>query len=224
MKTRLAVLSAAVLLVIAAGILMNNRRLNVERGDVSISADMRPDDSVVVLRPEQDGVSENKNLIFRGWETALQGEPARDVSHSANALYQDVSGLENVFAIPSVYAKAGETFEVPLSLCGQVSLCAFDLRIYYDASLLRYAGCDEADENLLVNCDAKNGLLYVNFLRTVNVEDEVGLCRLAFQVLTSERHESALHLETVEAVAVDMAGDVTRRDACSVDSILYLNV
>ena len=146
------------------------------------------------------------------------------VSNAPNALYQDASDKENVFALPSAHVNAGETFELPLRLCGKVSLCAFDLRIHYDANLLRYAGCDEADEDILVNCDAKNGVLYVNFLRTVNITSEVALCNLAFQVLTSEPHESALSLEMVETVAIDAAGNIVHCDSFSVDSSLYLNM
>ena len=164
-------------------------------------------------------------LLAEMWRLPKNTDVGNDsVSGAQDMMDEDIYGRENVFTLPSVCAKAGETFVLPLRLCGKVSLCAFDLRIYYDTNLLRYAGCNGDDEDLLVNCDAKSGTVYVNFLRTANINSGLDICDLFFQVLTSERHESTLALEVVEAVAVDAVGDIVRCDSLSVDSILYLNM
>ncbi len=168
-----------------------------------------------VYLPTQE--TEDENLIFKEWvtEETESGEPS--------AKYQNVTEVENAVAIPSVYGKAGETVEAAVKLCGQVELCAFDLRVTYDPSLLKYVQHSNADDDLIVNCDEESGTVMMNFLRTVNVEEVLKVCDLQFEVLTDLTCETPLDVEVVEAISLDENGNITFCNFSIVDAKVHLN-
>lgn len=138
------------------------------------------------------------------------------------AKYQDVSKQNNTIAIPSVYGKAGETATASLMVCGKVNLCALDLRIQYDTEKLRYLE-QETDDDLVINCDPAQGVLYINLVRIVNITENETLCDLAFDVLTGEPSDSPLRVSVLEVVALDEAGEIEFCPFTVVDGTLHLN-
>ena len=168
-----------------------------------------------VYLPSQE--TEDENLVFEEWVT---GETENG---ETSAKYQDVTEVENAVAIPSVYGKAGETVTAAVKLCGQVELCAFDLRVTYEPTLLKYVEYQNADDDLIVNCDEENGIVMMNFLRTVNLEEALKVCDLQFEVLTDLTCDTPLEVEVVEAISLDENREITFCNFSIVDAKVHLN-
>lgn len=156
-----------------------------------------------------------EDYIFQGY---VEGEGEETLSK-----FQDLSGVENALALLSFYGNGGETVATSLQICGEVELCAFDIKISYDTSRLKYAGCENADDDLLVNCSEEKGQIMINFVRIVNLGENFKFCDLLFEVITSETCESPITIEVVEAVSLDAEGAIVFRSVPAVNATAYLN-
>lgn len=171
-----------------------------------------------VYLPQQE--TDNDNLIFDSWVTEREDGTQTE---EPSGKYQDVTNVENAIAIPSVYGKAGETITASVKLCGQLSLCAFDLRVTYDTDLLKFVDYKDANDDLLVHCDEETGTVRMNFLRTVNLQDALRVCDLQFEVLTELNCETSLEVEVVEAISLDEDGEIIFCNFSIVDASVHLN-
>lgn len=168
-----------------------------------------------IYLPSADLSEADEDYVFQGFISSEEGEKLGS--------FLDVSDSKNVITLDSFHGSGGEQVSVPLRACGQVELCAVDLEISYDTERLRYVGFENADDDLLVNCDEERGSIMVNFVRIVNIEDNFKFCDLLFEVITTLECESTLAVEVVEAVCVDDAGSIVFPSAASVDGIALLN-
>ena len=174
-------------------------------------------DSTFVYIPKEHAAPEPlDSYVFQRWTT--DGENGTVVGQ-----YQDVSDLDNVIAFDSVYAAKGETIAAALKICGNVELCAFDLKISFDKNRLKYLGFENADDDLMVYCNEDNGTIMINFVRIVNLEEGFKFCDLLFEIISSEVCDSVLHITVKEAVAVDAAGEIHFRDVSTVHGTVHLN-
>lgn len=180
-----------------------------------------PDEVPPVYVDRSDRAEERADLVFSGWVTP-EGDSAQPEA-DANARYRDVSELDNVLAIPSEYAQKDELVSLPLRLCGQVELCAFDVKLTYDKNRLEYLGCEDADDDLMVHAKTDEGVVRINYLYPRNLQEEKDLCRLQFRVTTKEQGQSLIHMEVVEAVRLGGDDDVVICAATPVHSTVWLN-
>lgn len=191
------------------------------QSDALPGADAQPDstepapDPGYICLPVDDLDQAHEDYVLRGYAKGENGQTL--------GCFLDVSDRENVIALDAFRADGGETVRVPLRLCGQVELCAVDLKISYDTERLKYVGCENDDDDLLVNCDADKGVILVNFVRIVNLEENFKFCDLLFEVVTTLECESVLTVEIEEAVCLDAAGDIVFPDAAAADGIACLN-
>lgn len=183
-----------------------------DTSDTSVSKD----ESQLVYLP--DAEDDSDNLIFRG----MNKDDTTDQTEEM-AVYQDVSDKENAVAIPASYSEAGQEFTAHLRLCGKVELCALDMRVRYDTTRLKYQRSESDMDDLLINCDQKNGVIYINFARISNLTDRTDICGLTFMPLSGTRLDSPLSLEIVEAVSVNERGEIAFCPTYSVDGIAFLN-
>lgn len=100
-------------------------------------------------------------------------------------IYEDILGKENVFAVDSTYGKSGGTAIVPIRLCGDVCLSAFDLMISYDADVLELVSVTE-DGAVLYN-DEVPGKIRLNYVSTDNTVADVDICFLEFSIKNPQR-------------------------------------
>ena len=180
-----------------------------------------PDEVPPVYVDRSDRAEERADLVFSGWVTP-EGDSAQPET-DANARYRDVSELDNVLAIPSEYAQKDELVSLPLRLCGQVELCAFDVKLTYDKNRLEYLGCEDVDDDLMVHAKTDEGVVRINYLYPRNLQEEKDLCRLQFRVTSKEQGQSLLHMEVLEAVRLGSDGDVVICTATPVHSTVWLN-
>lgn len=170
---------------------------------------------VYVYLPEQE--SEDKNLVFRQWipDSGTDGE--------SGGKFQDVTNVNNAVTIPSIYGEAGEEISAEVRLCGQVCLGGFDLKITYDPTLIEFVSFEQADQDLIYNCDKETGTIRMNYLQTVNVEDALTVCQIKFNVISTLSSETPLDVEMVEAISYGENGEILFCNYSLVDAKVYLN-
>lgn len=160
--------------------------------------------------------------------TLPAGEDSADLvfyrpAEDGQAVYEDVSGLPNALAVPSVCGNLGDTVTTQVRLCGQSGLCAYDLQITYDKNRLKFAGTENEDDDLIVHCDEESGVIRMNFLRVANLKKSFVFCDLLFEVITAEICDVPLDVQVVEAVALDDSGEIVFCDYTVVDGMAWLN-
>lgn len=167
-----------------------------------------------VYLPADSLAEAHEDYVLRGYVSGEDGQTL--------GCLLDVSDMENVITLDAFRAVGGERVRVPLRVCGEVELCAVDLKITYDADRLEFVGYENADDDLIVNCKEK-GKISVNFVRIVNLEDNFTFCDLLFDVITTLECESILTVEIVEAVCLDGADSIVFPDSTAADGIACLN-
>lgn len=166
---------------------------------------------VYVSLPQEE--TDDLDLVFTQW----------DKEGDSRAKFQDVSQVKNTVAIPSKYGKAGETLTAEVRLCGQVELSGFDLTVTYDKELLKFVAFENADEDLVFHCDEETGTIRMNYLRMTNLEEDLKVCDLQFEILSTLSCETVLDVEMVEAISFDENGEILFCNYSLVDAKVYLN-
>ena len=145
-----------------------------------------------------------QGYIFDGWNT--------DISSVTNdmvvfPLREKVSNEKTVIAISDGYAVLGDCISLPISLCGKVDVCCFEVRITYDKALLSFEKSINEDACAMVNCDSENGVVYFNYVSTQNTTGQVDLCDVVFRVIGSNASHAELTIKVDVAVKVTDADD-----------------
>lgn len=191
---------------------------------------------------EDEETDPDPNHVFTGW---VSGESVSETAETAEgptegtqqisqevppekteeqaAQYQDVSQVDNAFAIPALYGWAGETVTATVQLCGQVELCAADMTVQYDKRYLKWAGTAEEDDDVIVHCDEETGTIYINLLRMRNAQEVLPLCQLQFTVLTTEPITTVLDAQVKEAVSLGAESAIDFCPYSIIDGTVYLN-
>lgn len=138
------------------------------------------------------------------------------------ACYIDVSEVRNVIGIPTVYCTGDNPFKLSLMVAGKVDLCAFDIVIRYNTDLVTFVQTVDEDEDLLVNVDAMNGLIYMNFLRIKNLDKATALCELEFLPVIATNDVGDFSITMKEAVTIDASEEARKCDASVVDGHVIL--
>jgi len=162
---------------------------------------------------------ERDGYLFSGWDKSVseifQRESVSAVDNGktvvgnsnqtikVNPIYTDISDKTNVIATPAVYADKSQAFTVPLYVGGNVELCGIDLRVHYDTSVFQFVRFEENDN---VVCNAKDGVLLLNYISTENVKKGFKLCDLVFQSENKKVTDADVTVEIAEIVAIDGNG------------------
>ena len=115
--------------------------------------------------------------VFQSWDTEFSSVTKNLEVHP---ICEDVKGKTNIFAIEGAYGKSGGTVIVPIRLCGDVCVSAFDLTISYDSDALELVSVTE-DGAVLYNDEAP-GKIRLNYVSTDNTVADVDICSLEFSV------------------------------------------
>lgn len=140
-----------------------------------------------------------QGYIFSHWD--------KDFSYvtedmSIHAICNEVSGQENVLALSGGTVKAGGEVVIPLQLCGNVNLCAFNIRIDYDGEILKFVEFRNKDGAVDANCTEDTGEIYLNFASMENTQGDVYLVELVFNAI-GEQGNTSVAVNVVELIAYD---------------------
>ena len=115
--------------------------------------------------------------VFTSWDADISSVTKNLEVHP---ICEDVKVKSNVFAIEGAYGKSGGTVIVPIRLCGEVCVSAFDMTISYDSNALDLIFVSE-DGAVLYN-DEMPGKIKLNYVSTDNTLADVDICFLEFSV------------------------------------------
>lgn len=115
--------------------------------------------------------------VFQSWDTDISSV-TKDLK--VYPICEDVKEKMNIFAIEGAYGKSGGTVIVPIRLCGDVCVSAFDLTISYDSNALELVSVTE-DGAVLFNSEVP-GKIRLNYVSTDNTVADVDICFLKFSV------------------------------------------
>ncbi len=115
--------------------------------------------------------------VFQSWDTDISSVTK---NLEVRPICEDVKEKQNIFAIEGAYGKSGGTVIVPIRLCGEVCVSAFDMTISYDSNALDLISVSE-DGAVLYN-DEMPGKIKLNYVSTDNTLADVDICFLEFSV------------------------------------------
>ncbi len=145
-----------------------------------------------------------QGYVFGGWDADLTAV-TKDITvlPKRNAIANE----GNVIAISDGYGVTGDTVTLPLSLCGKVDICCFELKITYDNSALQFVGFSAEDADITANCDAENGIIYLNYISTNNTTGQVDLCDVSFKLIGNTTKQIPLNIAVELSVRVNDSDD-----------------
>ena len=115
--------------------------------------------------------------VFQSWDTDISSVTK---NLEVRPICEDVKEKQNIFAIEGAYGKSGGTVIVPIRLCSEVCVSAFDMTISYDSNALDLISVSE-DGAVLYN-DEMPGKIKLNYVSTDNTLADVDICFLEFSI------------------------------------------
>ena len=145
-----------------------------------------------------------QGYVFDGWDYDL-ASVTKDIT--VTPLREKISNEKNVLSVPNGYGVTGDIVTLPLSLCGNVDICCFEAKLTYDKDNLQFVEISNEDEDVTVNCDAKNNVIYLNYLSTNNTTGQIDLCDVSFKLIGKNTKQILV------GVTVDLAAKYTITEA-----------
>lgn len=145
-----------------------------------------------------------QGFVFDGWDADLSSV-TKDMT--VLPLREGIADERNVISISNGYGVTGDTVTLPLSLCGNVDICCFELKITYDKSALQFVEFSNEDAGITANCDVENGIIYLNYISTDNTTGQVDLCDVSFKLIGNTTKQIPLNIDVELAVRVDDSDD-----------------
>lgn len=187
-----------------------------------------------VLVPDNPQMPEG--LIFTGWSfsdtepSAVSGSSAVETtgkSDAAKTVYaQAVATHVPVFdtglALSGGYGTKGNRVTLPLQLCGEVNVCAFEAEIQYDASQLKFVEFQNEDPGIVINVIEEEGRILLNYLDSANTVGDVALVDVVFEIIGSEPSVSPLEVAVSNATRFDDNGEMEDVDISVISGVVTI--
>lgn len=138
--------------------------------------------------------------VFSHWSSDLSDVEGDMV---VTAVANEIPADRNVIALAGGYCRKGESVELPLTLCGQVSICAIDMVITYNPDELEYIEALYTDDEALINCNPDKGEIYLNLLSANNIRGDVDLCKLVFKGIAATAGQSTVDITVKQTVQIN---------------------
>ena len=145
-----------------------------------------------------------QGFVFNGWNADLSSVTKDMV---VLPLREEIESERNVISISNGYGVTGDTVSLPLSLCGKVDICCFELKITYDKSMLQFIGFSNEDAGITANCDVENGVIYLDYISTNNTTGQVDLCDVSFKLIGNTTKQIPLNIAVELSVKVNDSDD-----------------
>ena len=166
-----------------------------------------PDERVLLITEVSRGAAalppENPNVpqgcIFSHWDKSFTSVTEDLV---VRAVCHEIGNRENVIALSGGYVYTGDEIRIPVQLCGDVNLCAFDIRIHYDSRVLDFVEFRNKDGAVDANCSEQTGEIFFNYASAENTNGEVYLADLVFRAAGTPG-ETTVDVQIVELIAYD---------------------
>ena len=103
---------------------------------------------------------------------------------AVKAVYSDE---KNVFVVESVSGSVGNTVTVLISIDGKVKTCGFDINVMYDSNLQLVSCDDDMDLDIVVNTDAFENGMKLNFSSASDKTKQRDIIELTFQIKNTSK-------------------------------------
>lgn len=141
--------------------------------------------------------------IFSGWDADFRNI---DTTKIINAIWTKTADESNYFTLPVKYTLNENVIDMPITLCGKVDLCAFDIEIQYDKNSLEFIEITEEDDDIVSNHIADSGIIKLNFMNSKNITGEIDICNMQFKALNNNP-SSEIKIIVKEVVKLDENGE-----------------
>ena len=155
--------------------------------------------------------------IFLNWAPVSN---TADENLEMRPIYQSVSGISNVFAMPGAYGTSEDVVCLPLRLCGDVLVCGFDLTVEYNPKALSLLSVFDEDDAVLCN-DGTPGLVRINYVSIDNTTADVDICTFKFRIL-ADSGETPVTLAVKSVFAWDEAEELYIPDYQTMDGCIFV--
>ena len=150
------------------------------------------------------GESGYDHLVFTGWNAPIKAV-TEDVTYEA--IYEDISGKENVFVLDTVYTTQ-DSAELMLTLRGNVKLSVADLEIHYDPTVVRVDDILKADSSVQYNILPEKGRIKISVLLSENLESAMDCFQLKLSFVDPEASVAQLDITVEDAAYQVTAGNL----------------
>lgn len=141
--------------------------------------------------------------IFSGWDADLRNI---NMTNIICAIWTQTDDKSNYFTLPVKYTFNENVIDMPITLCGDVDLCAFDIEIQYDKNSLEFIEITEEDDDIVSNHIADSGIIKLNFMNSKNITGEIDICNMQFKALNNNP-SSEIKIIVKEVVKLDDNGE-----------------
>ena len=191
-------------LVMAVAVLLVLSSCTADRNETTEQMASRPSDIAIVADAEKEESSiENTALSDHlaksaAADKASDAESGFDTEYVSPAKQGGTYQEENAVVFSSLSGAFGDTVQTELTINGKVNVCAADISFVYDKSKLKLVAYEDTLADLVVNTNASDGRIRLNFVRVHNITKPFVIARFSFEVITEEACESTVEVEVNE--------------------------
>lgn len=158
--------------------------------------------------------------IFTGWSFSNTPPASSSVGSSEPAPLGEKSAVyawaqathapvfDTGVALSGGYGTKGNRVTLPLQLCGEVNICAFEAQITYDPSQLKFVKFANRDPGVIINAIEEDGVVILNYLDSTNTTGDVALVDLVFQISGKEQTETPLEVTVTNGTRLTDDGEM----------------
>ena len=160
--------------------------------------------------------------IFTGWsfsnaapadgEGSAEPEPSGDLDTKstvyARAEAVHVPVFDTGVALSGGYGTKGNRVTLPLQLCGEVNICAFEAEIHYDPAQLKFVEFQNEDPGIVINVIEEEGLVILNYLDSANTTGDVAMADLVFEIIGTDQTVTPLEVTVTNGTRLTEDGEM----------------
>ncbi len=160
--------------------------------------------------------------IFTGWsfsntapadgEGSAEPETSGDLDTKstvyARAEAVHVPVFDTGVALSGGYGTKGNRVTLPLQLCGEVNICAFEAEIHYDPAQLKFVEFQNEDPGIVINVIEEEGVVILNYLDSANTTGDVAMADLVFEISGTEQTVTPLEVTVTNGTRLTDEGEM----------------
>lgn len=174
--------------------------------------------------------------IFTGWsfsnaapddgagssELVPSGKPDTKNTVYARAEAVHVPVFDTGLALAGGYGTKKDHVTLPLKLCGEVNICAFEAEIHYDPGQLKFVEFANTDPGVVINVIEEEGCLLLNYLDSENTLGDVDLVDLVFEIIGESDTDTPVEITVENGTRLNDAGEMEDVDVLLISSMVTI--
>lgn len=167
--------------------------------------------------PSKSPTSSGK--VFVGWDKDISAVTDNLV---CNPVWKDTTDKNNLFTLSSCYAKKGDEIVIPVKLCGNVNIGAFDIRIAFDTEKLEFVEVLNQDADVMASYSDTEKKIGINFMGSENLTESMDVCDLVFKVKSDEVSNTTFNVMNMDSLVYKDNGDFEFVETDYIEATIYI--